>query len=89
MHGHDEAKVNDVVQDNRQMILPGATFWVEGKWSTLFGDSWRNAKYTNWAARHYAKRVELFNLPDDDDVYYGKIDGLGHILHRSEFTYTE
>lgn len=87
MRGHDEATVNDGVRDNREMITPGTTFWVEGKVSEIFGAPWQTFLANNWAAKHYAKRVELFNLPNDNEVYYGKIDGLGHMLHRSEFTY--
>lgn len=87
MYGHDESTVNEGVQDNREMITPGATYWVEGKVSEVYGGSWKDYMFNNWAAKHYAKRVSLFNLPDDDEVYYGKIDGMGHMLHRSEFTY--
>lgn len=89
MYGHKKATVNDGVQDDRGMITPGATFYVEGKVSEVFGASWQTYQYSNWAAKHYATRVKMFGLPMDDDVYYGKIDSLGHILHRSEFTYGE
>lgn len=87
MRGHDKATVNDNVNDPRGMILPGKTFYVEGEIESTFGTNLSTAiMMGNWAARHYADRARLNNLPMDSDLYYGKIDGLGHILHKSEFT---
>jgi hypothetical protein len=38
----------------------------------------------NIAALHYAARAAFSDLPPDDDVLYGHIDGLGHLVHVSE-----
>lgn len=92
MYGHTEAVVKPEVKDNRGMILPGKTFWVEGEIKKTFGMDLINALMSgNWAARHYKDRAVLFGLPTDEEaeLYYGKIDGLGHILHRSEFEYAQ
>lgn len=92
MRGHSEATVNENVDDPRGMILPGKTFWVEGSIAEAFGMNIIAAlNQGNWAARHYMDRAEQNGLPTDNayDLYYGKIDGLGHILHKSEFSYAE
>ena len=50
--------------------------------------SWK--EINNWASALYTGRVIVDNLPDDDKVYYGKIqmpDGngsLGEMVHESE-----
>jgi len=47
------------------------------------GKSWMHAD-GNWAALHYAQRSGLTGLPIDNEVVYGKIDSLGHVVHVSE-----
>lgn len=90
MYGHDEAIVKDTVKDPREMILPGKTFWVEGEIKATLGMDLTEALMVgNWAARHYLDRANRNGLPTYDELYYGKIEGLGHILHGSEFDYVE
>lgn len=83
------AVITEKMNDPRGMMKPGDTFQVEGPASEVFGMPWDQAQHhMNWAAIHYGTRSRRNSLPDDNDVYYGKVDGMGHVLHRSEFEYT-
>lgn len=56
---------------------------IEDLWENVYGSSWRCAE-GNPACLIYAIRSITDNLPTDDKVYYGKINGLGHLVHESE-----
>ena len=66
---------------------PGEEFnyKIEDWWDRVYGDSWMNAN-GNLAAIGYAIRSGSSNqqIPTDDNVVYGKIDGLGYLIHTSE-----
>jgi hypothetical protein len=47
------------------------------------GKSWMDLD-NNWAAIHYAMRSGTQGLPLDNEVVYGHIGGLGHMVHVSE-----
>lgn len=64
-------------------ILKGTEYKVEDTWKNVTGVSWMDAT-GNYAALNYAMRAGVKNLPLDDNVYYGKINGLGFIIHESE-----
>lgn len=66
---------------NGQGIASGAEFTVEDWWDRITGKSWMFAQ-GNPAALAYAGRAAA--LPLDDEVVYGKIGGLGHLVHVSE-----
>lgn len=59
---------------------------VEGLWHEITGGSWMDAR-GNIAAMNYALRSGFSGLPMDDNVYYGKINGLGFLLHESELQF--
>lgn len=59
------------------------TFHVEDLWTIVGGGSWKAQNV--WATHNYAQRVQAHNLPTDDNVWYGKIDSLGYLVHVSEF----
>jgi hypothetical protein len=61
-------------------------YHVEDLWEVVSGGtSWMmSAGWGNWAAKNYRDRVEKESLPYDDDVWYGKIGGLGFLVHTSE-----
>lgn len=63
--------------------LTGTTYTVEDWWDRLTGQSWLTSE-GNPAAVKYAVRSGLAGIPVDDDVVYGKADGLGHLVHVSE-----
>lgn len=78
-------RLNDTASDHTQnAVVPGALYRIED-WliNVSGGRSWRDT-VGNWAVRHYGARVERNGLPFDDEVVYGKIDGLGHAVHVSE-----
>ncbi len=56
---------------------------IEGLWKDVYGKSWMFAD-GNPACLEYAIRSSVDNLPTDDKVYYGKINGLGKLIHESE-----
>lgn len=60
-------------------------FIVEDWWDRVSGGSWAWAK-GNPAALIYAMRLIGTDIPDNDEVVYGKRGGLGHLVHVSELT---
>lgn len=76
--------LNDTAQDpSRNMVVAGVEYRVEDWWDALGVGSWMTAD-GNPAALQYAMRAGMSGLPNDNEVVYGKIDGLGHIVHVSE-----
>lgn len=64
-------------------FLQGKEIDIEGLWKDISGSSWMFAK-GNPTCLEYAVRSAANKLPIDDKVYYGKIDGLGYLVHESE-----
>lgn len=58
-------------------------FVIEDWWDKLRGESWMFVN-GNPAAIIYGMRCGSSHLPIDDEVVYGHIGGLGHIVHISE-----
>lgn len=56
---------------------------LEDWWDRITGGSWMTAD-GNPAAMIYGMRSGLISLPIDDEVVYGKIGSLGHLVHVSE-----
>lgn len=56
---------------------------VKDYWDRLSSGSWMDAE-GNPAALKYALRSGIAGLPMDDEVVYGHVGGLGHIVHVSE-----
>lgn len=76
--------LNKKAKDPIQLaVVSKARFTVEGKWDVLTGKSWMFSD-GNPACIQYAVRVALGSMAIDDNVYYGKIDGFGHLVHASE-----
>lgn len=64
---------------------PADKLAIEDWQDRVFGQSWMYAT-GNPAALNYAMRSAGLGLPIDDNVVYGKDpNGLGHIVHVSEF----
>jgi hypothetical protein len=63
--------------------IDGTEIRVEDYWDRVTGGSWMFAE-GNPAALNYAVRAAVAGLPTDNEVVYGKVDSLGHIVHVSE-----
>lgn len=63
--------------------LDGQAFQIEDWWENVSGGSWMDA-VGNLACLKYAMRSAFANLPTDNEVVYGKVGGLGHLIHVSE-----
>ena len=65
--------------------LSSQRFIVEDWWENVYGRSWMVSD-GNPAALSYAFRIgmRLGAVPCDNEVVYGKINGLGYLLHVSE-----
>ena len=68
--------------DDPQMVS-GDIFRVEDWWENVGGESWMFAK-GNPACLKYAIRSGMGGLPTDNEVVYGKVNSLGHLVHVSE-----
>ena len=69
--------------------LKGSTYRVEDWWINVNnGVGWGEA-VGNPACLMYAMRSGAEHLPYDDDVLYGKVGGLGHLVHVSELEKTD
>ena len=56
---------------------------IEGLWNEITGKSWMIST-GNIACMIYGIRSLLEQIPIDDNVFYGKIGGLGELVHTSE-----
>lgn len=61
----------------------GERFLLEDWWDRVGGKSWKFSE-GNPACMIYAIRSVADQLPADDEVVYGKIGTLGHLIHVSE-----
>lgn len=69
---------------NHPQIKPGPhVFTVEDWWDKIAGESWMFAE-GNPAAMIYGMRSGISGLPLDNEVVYGHIGGIGHLVHVSE-----
>jgi hypothetical protein len=63
--------------------LDSQFFTVEDWVDRVMGRSWGDCD-GNPACLTYAFRAGLADIPPDDEVLYGKVNGLGTIVHVSE-----
>lgn len=78
-------KIAEGVADPAQgAVIAGALYRIEDWWDRVSGGSWMHAR-GNPAALHYAMRTGVsIPVPTDNEVLYGKIGHLGHLVHVSE-----
>lgn len=74
----------NAVDELQHVVVPGVRFTVEEWFDGLrgTGGSWKDI--VSLPVMIYAARQRAHGLPDDDEVVYGHIDGLGKIVHVSE-----
>lgn len=58
----------------------GESFWIEDWWFRVAGKSWMDCD-GNPACLEYAMRSVADGDPLSNDVVYGKIGGLGKLIH--------
>ena len=59
----------------------GSSYWIEDWWENIAGKSWMDCD-GNAACLEYAIRSGVVeHNPLNDDVVYGKIEGLGKLMH--------
>ena len=76
--------IRDGVTDPaQQAVVGGAEYRIEDWWDRVAGKSWGLCQ-GNPACLQYAMRGVANDLPLDDEVVYGKIGALGHLVHVSE-----
>jgi len=63
--------------------LNGKLYRIEDWWDRVAGCSWMSCQ-GNPACLKYALRSAREPLPTDNEVVYGKVDGLGHLVHVTE-----
>lgn len=70
--------------------LGNQQFQIEDWWENVTGKSWMVSD-GNIAAMAYGFRtgLRIGMVPTDNEVLYGKIDGLGYLFHVSELCLTE
>lgn len=71
-------KIKDSVKS-----IGGKEYLVEDYWHLVSGKSWMHSN-GNQACLNYAIRSAFNGLPTDNEVLYGKMDGLGFLIHVSE-----
>ena len=68
-------------------VAKGSEFHVEDWWDRVAGKSWQICD-GNIACLIYAARSATAGIPMDDEVVYGKVGLLGHLVHVSEIATT-
>ena len=61
----------------------GMQYHIEDYWDRISEKSWMFSD-GNMACMDYAMRAGFNNLPIDNEVVYGKINGLGKLIHVSQ-----
>lgn len=69
------------------VVFNGNTFALEDWWENVGGDHWFNMS-DNFACMEYKQRLGKI-LDTDTDVVYGKMNGLGYIIHDREWEKAE
>ena len=79
------ARIKEHISHPQVDKFGGSEIEIEDWWDRIFGSSWMWAK-GNPVCMVYSIRTGLTNnpLPTDDEVLYGKIGGLGHLVHIKE-----
>jgi len=63
--------------------LNGRLYTIEDWWENLGMGYWMDCN-GNFACMKYGLRAGVSDLPIDNEVVYGKVNGLGYLIHVSE-----
>lgn len=72
-----------LIENNSLGIPTTEIYMIEDWWDSITGHSWQIAT-GNPAALEYSLRIANTSIPLDDEVVYGKLKGLGILIHVSE-----
>lgn len=78
-----KCRVTSFIDTNNPKIEEGDEIYIEDWWDRVYGESWKTSE-GNPPALIYAIRSATKHLPPDDEVLYGKVDGLGVLVHKHE-----
>ena len=72
-------------EDGQGLMKTGDHYRIEDWWQNVSGKSWQICQ-GNPACLQYAVRTGFARpiMPTDDEVVYGKVGSLGHLIHISE-----
>ena len=74
-----------LIENNSLGIPTTEIYMIEDWWDSITGKSWQTAT-GNPAALEYSLRIANTSIPLDDEVVYGKLNGLGKLVHVSEIS---
>ncbi|MCK9434793.1 MAG: hypothetical protein M0R32_08270 [Candidatus Cloacimonetes bacterium] len=80
------AKIKPGIKHPQFEDFGGSEFHLEDWWDRVSGESWMFCD-GNMACMIYGMRSGMAHLPTDNEVVYGKVGGLGHLLHISELDF--
>jgi hypothetical protein len=80
-HSHSNQLV--AIIDPHTLVPTGELYRIEDWYDRLGQGTWIEG-VGNFACMKYAKHVSQWGLPLDNEVVYGKINGLGYLYHVSE-----
>ena len=72
-----------LIENNSLGIPTTEIYMIEDWWDSITGKSWKTST-GNPAALEYSLRIANTSIPLDDEVVYGKLNGLGKLVHVSE-----
>ena len=72
-----------LIENNSLGIPTTEIYMIEDWWDSITGHSWQIAT-GNPVALEYSLRIANTSIPLDDEVVYGKLKGLGILIHVSE-----
>lgn len=84
-HAGETMRINDAAMTlPTGQVLSGRSIVIEDYWQNISGQSWINSD-ANPTVLMYAMRTGLQGgIPIDNEVVYGKVAGLGVLVHVSE-----
>lgn len=88
IHANPHPKAGQVVKLRADAhVIGGQDYRIEDYWDRVAGKSWMVSN-GNPACMKYAMRTGMSarSIPNDDEVLYGKIGGIGELIHISEIS---
>lgn len=79
----ETVKISEDAKHPQLEDFGGSDFIVEDWWDRVFGKSWMDST-RNPAAMVYGIRSVTNGLTTDNEVLYGKMNGMGVLVHVSE-----